>query len=332
VNYKSYNSGSAARKDNLVEAFARLDRKLDSKKKRRRFAPIGCRASLQRLREIERFLSHSYGSILPDDDAGNDDLRIVVAAAKAAGKPAIDFVRKWAPWMSATDANRLCVDVNVHEAYLKADEIAAKLGVVYADRQHLHLRSIGSIDVNKAGRERLRRERYNTKRRGMAAAEKPPKPVLTPREKALIKMVSAGRNMGDLSKRAARSPLFRNLENVALQVRRIVARMVKAGHLGQRLEPRDRGGKEFYVWNEHIAQAAEGASRRAKAENAPRQTPIFIGSNRGASACVNSSEGAMEKRGGVKWDLMDGPVEPAPPSLELRRRYQPESELERMAS
>ena len=331
MNSNSYNSGSAARKDDLVEAFAKLDRKLDSKKKRR-FAPIGSQQSLQRLREIERTLSWSCGSILPDDDAGNDDLRIVVAAAKAAGKPAIDYVRKWAPWMSAIDANQLCVDVNVREAYLKADEIAARMGVTYAVRQHLHLRSIGSIDVDKAERERLRRQRYADKRRAKAA-EKPPNPAHSPREKALIKMVGAGRNMGDLSKRAARSALFRDLQNIPLEVRRVVARLVKAGHLGQRLEPRDRGGKEFYVWNEHMAQAAESAANRAKVKNAPRETPIFIGSNRGAFACVNSSEGAVEKqdRGGVKWDHVDE-AEPWPASLELRRPHQPESELERMAS
>jgi hypothetical protein len=42
----------------------------------------------------------------------------------------------------------------------------AKLfGLTYAERQHLGLRRTGSIDVDKAGRERARRDRYNAKRR-----------------------------------------------------------------------------------------------------------------------------------------------------------------------
>jgi hypothetical protein len=83
------------------------------------------------------------------------------------------------------------------------------------------------------------------------------KPALGKRERAVLKMVGTGQNMGDLARKAARSALFRNLENVPLEVRRIVARLVKSGHLGQRLEPRDRGGKELYVWNEQKAKAAE---------------------------------------------------------------------------
>src|ERR1700721_1146611 len=145
--------------DRIVAAFSKLDRQLDRKAKRR-FAPIGNAVSIQRLSNIQRYLAWAYGSVLPDDDGGSDDLRILVAAAKAAGKPAIDFVRKWAPWMLTVDANRLIVNVNVREAYISADAIAARLGVTYAIRQDLHLRSIGSIDVDKAGRERRQRKAY----------------------------------------------------------------------------------------------------------------------------------------------------------------------------
>jgi len=56
VNHKSYNSGSAARKeseDKLVRALTTMDKKIDRKKKRR-FAPIGDSRSLNYLREIER--------------------------------------------------------------------------------------------------------------------------------------------------------------------------------------------------------------------------------------------------------------------------------------
>jgi hypothetical protein len=270
--------------DKLVESLTARDRKLDRKKKRR-FAPTGDSRSLQYLREIERVLSRRYGSVLPDDDAGHDDLRMVVAAAKAAGKDPAGHVRKLAPWMQATEANRLCVDVDFREAYISADERAARLGVTYAVRQILHLREIGSTDVDKAGRERLRRQRYDDERRAKAA-EKPPKPILSDREKAIVKMVGTGQGMGDLARRAGRSAPFRDLANVPLEVRRVVARLVESGELGQRLEPRERGGKEYYIWNERIAKAAEAQQNPEQVENAPRETPVFKGSNRGAFACV----------------------------------------------
>ena len=46
-----------------------------------------------------------------------------------------------------------------------ADERAKVFGLTYAERQHLALRRTGSIDVDKAGRERARRDRHNAKRR-----------------------------------------------------------------------------------------------------------------------------------------------------------------------
>src|SRR5262249_32547215 len=51
-----------------------------------------------------------------------------------------------------------------HRTYT-ADERAKIFNLTYAERQHLALRRTGSIDVDKEGRERARRDRYNAKRR-----------------------------------------------------------------------------------------------------------------------------------------------------------------------
>src|ERR1051326_3618070 len=75
--------------DPLTAAFAMLDRRIDRRRRPRRFLPIGNAFSIVRLREIERFLSWRYGPILPDDDAGRDDLRLLLAATKLAGKDAM---------------------------------------------------------------------------------------------------------------------------------------------------------------------------------------------------------------------------------------------------
>jgi hypothetical protein len=50
-----------------------------------------------------------------------------------------------------------------------ADERAKILNLTYRDRQELGLRRTGSVDVDKAGRERARRDRYNAKRRASRA-------------------------------------------------------------------------------------------------------------------------------------------------------------------
>lgn len=55
-----------------------------------------------------------------------------------------------------------------------ADERAKILNLTYRERQHLQLRRTGSIDVDKAGRERARRDRYNAKRRAARAAARLP--------------------------------------------------------------------------------------------------------------------------------------------------------------
>lgn len=51
-----------------------------------------------------------------------------------------------------------------------ADERAKILNLTYAERQQLSLRRTGSVDLDKTGRERARRDRYNAKRREKRAA------------------------------------------------------------------------------------------------------------------------------------------------------------------
>jgi hypothetical protein len=55
--------------------------------------------------------------------------------------------------------------------YFTADQKAAILGITYARRTALHLTTIGSIDVDKAGREQLRREKRNAYKRAKRAAD-----------------------------------------------------------------------------------------------------------------------------------------------------------------
>jgi hypothetical protein len=334
MNCKLNNVSRVARQataDKLVADFARLDRQLDAreaKRKKQKKPPIPFAAL--RLRNIEKCMSDLYGSVLPEEDDGAMvDLSILIATVKVARKPAINFMRKWAPRMPQDVAERFIADVDINLAFLDADEIAKRMGVSFSTKERLKTRTIGAYDVPKAERKKIYRQRYEAKRK-QAAAEK--KPALSKRELAVLKMVGVMASMGDVAEKAKRHPLFRGREDIPRQVRRIVDQLEKSGRCGSRLEPRDRGGTERFIWNEAIAKAKENATAEAHPENVRRGTPIFIGSNRRTKSCVRTPKERCENSGGVKWDLMDSPVEPAPPPLELRRRYKP-SELERrMAS
>jgi hypothetical protein len=334
MNSRPYNSGSAARKataDKLVADFAKMDRQFDAReakrKKKQKKPPIPFAAL--RLRNIEKFMADLYGSVLPvGDDGAMVDLSILIATVKVARKPAINFMRKWVPRMPQDEAERFVAEVDVNLAFLDADAIAKRMGVNFSTKERLKVRTIGAYDVPKAERKKIYRQRYEAKRK--QAAEK--KPALSKRERAVIKMVGVMMNMGDVAEKAKRHPLFRGREDIPRQVRRIVEKLEKSGHFGSRLEPRDRGGTERFVWNEAIAK--ENAAAEAHPKNVRRGTPIFIGSNRRTKSCVRTPKERCDTiySGDVKWDQVDNPAEPAPPPLELRRRYKPESELEGMAS
>lgn len=232
--------------DNLVDALSQMDRRIEARQRERKAAPIGSARSWQRFREIERILEWHYGSILPDDDAGRDDMHVLLSVAKACGiglEQAQGLIHKWAP---VDDAKLAYTNASLSTAYLTADVMAHRLGVTYAERQSLRLRTIGAIDVSAAEREKIRRTKYDVKRKQDKAA-KPKK--LKPREQAILRMIGNMIGMGHLCRKAARHRLF-HLENVPLEVRRVVKRLEKSGHLGTRKETRERGGCELYIWRE----------------------------------------------------------------------------------
>ncbi|MFT4115596.1 hypothetical protein [Bradyrhizobium sp.] len=121
------------------------------------------------LRELERLWTHRYGGVVPNDDAGADDLWIAAQLIRARRgdvvAKVVAWARVWAPWCSAAEAAALAAHVLRRPYKFKADTLGEKVGLTYAERQALGITTIGSTDVGPAERERLRRERYNAKRR-----------------------------------------------------------------------------------------------------------------------------------------------------------------------
>ncbi|WP_131522877.1 hypothetical protein [Nitrobacter sp. Nb-311A] len=88
-----------------------------------------------------------------------NDLRL-----RGDARDAIKYVREFGLPMSDLEQ---CMRATPR--HYTADERAKILNLTYAERQHLGLRRTGSIDLDKAGRERARRDRYNEKRRAIRA-------------------------------------------------------------------------------------------------------------------------------------------------------------------
>ena len=122
-----------------------------------------------RLRELERLWNDRYGGVLPNDDAGTDDLWIATQLIRHLqgdiSAKVVAWARKWAPWCSSDEAGRLAAHVLRRPYKFTADVLAEKVGLTYAERQALGITTIGAIDVDPAERERLRRQRYNAKRK-----------------------------------------------------------------------------------------------------------------------------------------------------------------------
>lgn len=79
-------------------------------------------------------------------------------------KDAVKYIREFG--FGPADLERCMATAPRHYT---ADERAKILNLTYRERQQLGLRRTGSIDVDKAGRERARRDRYNAKRRATRA-------------------------------------------------------------------------------------------------------------------------------------------------------------------
>jgi len=106
-----------------------------------------------RLGDVQNVLRARYGPVLPDDDAGREDLRellLVISLGSEAGRKMDNAVAVWAPWMAANEATTLVDDINLTEArYRKptARELGERLRLTYEERKALGIRTIAPCDV-----------------------------------------------------------------------------------------------------------------------------------------------------------------------------------------
>jgi hypothetical protein len=123
---------------------------------------------LNRVRELRHFLSYRYGQTLPDDDAGRDDLEILLSFVMQLnpGRGVVAMIREaraWAPWLSSSEASDFAERIAARRPIkLKADTIAQRLGCTYAERTLLKLTTIGCCDLTRRQRDEAVRKARNT--------------------------------------------------------------------------------------------------------------------------------------------------------------------------
>lgn len=114
-----------------------------------------------RVAEIERVFVDHWGDVLPEDDAGRDDLFVILNHC-AFFAEAVTRMRSatalWAPWMPEDALEDLIADISVRPIRWRADKLAERLGVDDATRTRLQLRTIGALDVTASERLARRKE------------------------------------------------------------------------------------------------------------------------------------------------------------------------------
>jgi hypothetical protein len=137
--------------------FARRHRRKQAQRRGRTGSLVGIRVA-----ELERVMRDRYGEQLPDDDAGRDDLFVILnhAAYYADAKPRmLAAAASWAPWINADALDDLIADITARPLRWRADSLAKRLGVTDEQRTRLALRTIGAIDVTAEQRQKRRKER-----------------------------------------------------------------------------------------------------------------------------------------------------------------------------
>jgi hypothetical protein len=125
----------------------------------------------QRLRDLNRFFHHRYGSpMLPDDDSGREDLAVALDHIVWRSDGAVvvkTWVRSWAPWISDSDLETM---VDAAGRRWTATALGTHLGLTDDERTELKITTIAPRGLTEAEWKAIRKSRKrkrdrDTKRR-----------------------------------------------------------------------------------------------------------------------------------------------------------------------
>lgn len=114
-----------------------------------------------RLNDLAKIFRARYGTVLPNDDAGRDDLLIAVHHLACLAHPRghiTKWLELWAPWLTIAETKAIIGDALANPQRWKADALAWRMRLTKEDRRMLGVTTIGAIDENKAARTKRRRQ------------------------------------------------------------------------------------------------------------------------------------------------------------------------------
>ena len=116
-----------------------------------------------RVCELNRlFFTRYRGHVLPDHDDGLDSVEVCMINHLAMlAEPDVRIAhwsRRCAPWLSSSEGERLVNKAIARPAKWKADTLAKRLNLTFAERSRLEIRTIGAVDVDQKQRKAVRRE------------------------------------------------------------------------------------------------------------------------------------------------------------------------------
>jgi hypothetical protein len=209
--------------------------------------PEDLRLAHLRWRELQRLMRARYGVVMPDTDAARRDLEILLGYAILTDHKPQHQVDLWAPWLDEAEADHLAAQRAILH---RADDLAHKLNLQYWDRQALAITTIGSVDVDKAMRDRLRRQRDSERKKQKRAEETAPMDLKPKEQKVLARIDGAEIAVPELTRRLANLKEFKKLAEPRKEVYRVLDHLVAAGLVADRFEPSPQGGKVRFVWRQ----------------------------------------------------------------------------------
>jgi hypothetical protein len=118
-----------------------------------------------RLGQVGRLLLHRYGPVLPDDDAGAEDLRILLHVKAVCYAPPrryqalLNEIELKAPWLTGRKARQTAAEIASNPMKLKADTLGSMLNHDWMTRERLRLWQIGAVDAPADYLKQRRRQR-----------------------------------------------------------------------------------------------------------------------------------------------------------------------------
>jgi hypothetical protein len=124
------------------------------------------------LGDLQTFYSDRYGDTFPDDDAGREDLTVLLRYIAQLGDPrAMAACAAYrCPWLSEAEYTAMIDGIERRPRRWRADSLAREIGLNRATRTRLAITTIGAIDFCKANRTKRRRKNNNAGKLAVRAA------------------------------------------------------------------------------------------------------------------------------------------------------------------